>query len=165
MNYLFILLFSLLPAPEMHAFHISKCQIDYNTADKALQITWHIFIDDLEEALRRQGMDKLFLGTEREAANGDAAVEKYLLQRLKLIVNGKSASINFIGKENSEDLAALWCYLEVPGVSAVQNMNISNDILLEVYDDQKNLVSVTVPGKKQGYFIFEKGKTSAGLKY
>ena len=50
----------------LHAFHISKTDMVFQPAEKSMQITMHIFIDDLESALEKQGKSKLFIGSERE---------------------------------------------------------------------------------------------------
>ncbi|HQU58699.1 MAG TPA: hypothetical protein PLU64_05870 [Saprospiraceae bacterium] len=147
-------------ATEYHAFHISKCLIDYNEAEQALQISMHLFLDDLEEALRRQGADKLFLCTPKETSDAEAHLVAYLKQHFRLRVNGKERAFTFIGKETSEDLAAVWCYLEVPGVQSLQELEVANDLLMEAYEDQKNVVSINGPGHKQGMLLLQKGNSS-----
>ena len=149
-----------LPVEELHAFHISKCQIDYNDKEQALQITMHLFIDDLEEALKKQGVDKLFIGTERESKNADKHLFDYIQNCFKLQVNDKAQDYVFIGKEPSEDLQAIWCYLEITGIEKVKSIFVENTIITEIYEDQKNIIHIMMPDKKQGYFILEKGKSS-----
>jgi hypothetical protein len=46
---------------ELHAFHISKTDMIFNAKDKTVQITMHIFIDDLELALEKQGIKGFLL--------------------------------------------------------------------------------------------------------
>lgn len=142
-----------------HEFHVSKCQVEYNETDKAVQVTMHIYIDDLEEALRKQGADKLFLCTERESSNADEHLVAYLKKRFQVEINNSAAEFVFIGKEPSEDLLATWCYLEFTGIDHLQNLTIENDLLMEVFDDQKNIVSIMAPNNQQGYFLFEKGSS------
>lgn len=142
---------------EYHDFHISKCLIDYNEPEQALQMSMHIFLDDLEEALRRQGADKLFLCTPKETADAEQHLTEYLRQHFRLKANGRERAFSFVGKEISEDLAAVWCYLEVAGVSGLKELEVTNDILMEVYSDQKNVVSINGPGRKQGMLLMQKG--------
>ena len=149
---------TVLPADAAHEFHISKCQIDFDEATEALQVTLHIFLDDLEEALKAQGADKMFLCTDKEHEKAEKYLFRYLQQRFKLIVNGEEVSFEFVGKEQSEDLQAVWCYLEVSNVKILNSIEVTNSLLMEIFDDQKNIVHIMAPGGKQGYFLFQKGQ-------
>ena len=66
----------------------------------------------------------------------------------------------FIGKETSEDLQAIWCYLEITNIEAVESIVVENNLLMEMFADQKNIIHIMMPDKKQGYFMLEKGKSS-----
>ena len=149
----------------MHEFHISKCQIDYNLEEKALQMTMHIFIDDLEEALRKEGIDKLFLCSDKEKKQADRHLYQYLQKYFLITVNEEAASYEYVGKEPSEDLLGVWVYLEITDVQDIQQLTVKNRVLLDLFDDQKNITSVTVPPGKQNYFILEKGKSEESISY
>jgi len=148
-----------------HQFHVSKCSIEYSAKDKALQITMQVFIDDLEAALEEQGAKDLFLGTEKESEKADEYIQKYLEQKFNLTINQKEKAATYLGKEISEDLSALWFYLEVPKVKSIKEMTIFNAILMDIYDDQKNIINVKGPNKKTGYFLFVKGNHKETLKF
>jgi len=150
---------------DLHEFHVSKCSVDYDAEDKALQITVHIFIDDLEEALRQQGADELFIATEKEADNVDQYIDKYLQQRFEVFVEDQSVDFEFLGKETSEDLQAIWCYMEITNVETVNSLTITNQILMEVHDDQKNIMNITGPEKKKAYFLFLKGNSTETIHF
>ncbi len=160
-----ILLISTSMAGSKHQFHVSKCLVEYNASEKALQISMNLFIDDLEEALRRRGADKLFICTEREVATAEAEMSRYLQEHFRLKVDGQPIEYNFLGKEVSEDLIAVWCYLEVTELPPPQAMEVTNKLLLEVFDDQKNIVSVFGPGEKKGLLLFQKGKITEKIEF
>ena len=130
-----------------HDFHISKCLIEYSEEQSALQFSLHIFIDDLEEALRLQGADNLFICTEKENEEAEKYIIRYLHQRLQIELDDQMLQYNFIGKEISEDLAAVWCYLEIPKIQSPKKLMVSNSILMEVFDDQKNIVNIVAPNQ------------------
>ena len=161
MTILFSLFFTLLNYGGLveidHEFHVSKCQITYAEKENSLHISLHVFIDDLEEALRQRGKDKLFLCTEKEAEDADQYIAAYLTDRLNIEVNQEEVSFDFIGKEVSEDLAAVWCYLEVTGVSELKSLKVQNKLLLETFEDQKNIISIKGPGGKKGFFLLQNG--------
>ncbi len=169
--YLFLFLvpasrdFSVVETAPEHEFHISKCLIEFNEKEKALQFTLHLFIDDLEEALRQQGADKLFICTDKEVENAEEYIYKYLQQKLAISLEGKQVEYTFIGKEMSEDMVAVWCYLEIENVENIQQLHVKNSILLEAFDDQKNIISIIGPNKKKGYLLFNNTKNEETLKF
>ena len=152
-------------AATAHEFHVSKCQIEYNQEEKAIQVTLHIFLNDLEEALRQKGADKLFICTEKENDKAEAYLVDYLRERFHLEVNKQPAAFIFIGKEPSEDLQATWCYLEFTGIEQLKNLKIENNLLLEAFEDQKNIVSVMASGKQLGYFLFQSGHRTESMSF
>lgn len=150
---------------DFHKYHISKCLIDYNQRENAIQVSQFLFLDDLEAALRAQGADHLFLCSEKETEKAEIYLGRYLAQHLQFEVNDKPKSFVFIGKESSEDLLGVWCYIEVTGVDQLTKFTFKNDLLMEVYDDQKNVINFKGPGNKQASFLFEKGKAVETLTF
>jgi len=148
-----------------HEFHISKCNIDLSEKEQTLQITLHIFIDDLEEALRQLGADKLFICTEKEHEDAEKYILNYLNQSFTLEVNDKEVEYEFLGKEISKDLAATWVYLEVQNVTSLEALKVKYNLLTEIFEDQKNIIQIKGPNKQKGFFLFEKGKTEDSVKF
>jgi len=151
--------------PNLHEFHASKCLIEYRSDEKAIQISLHLFIDDVEEALRRQGADKLFLCSEKESKQAVTYLERYLKQALQLKLDGKERPFRFVGKEASDDWMGMWCYLEVSDVPAFQELSLTNALLTEVFDDQKNIVSIVGPDHKKSALLFHKQKTQQTVSF
>lgn len=148
-----------------HEFHVSKCEIDYNTAESALQITLHIFLDDLELSMQAQGTEKQFLCTEKELQNAEAVYFEYLKRNFQITLdNGEIADYQWIGKEISDDLAAVWTYLEVTNVANLSGLSVENTVLMDVHDDQKNIVQIKGGGAK-GYFLLQRGKEKQSVNF
>lgn len=140
-----------------HDFHVSKCLMNYRPEQQTLQISMHIFLDDLELALSQRGHSKLFLCTQEEAAGADTLVEAYLRDKFQLTLNGQPRDFNFVGKEISDDLAAVWCYMEVTNLTALKSLQLRYSVLMDIYKDQKNLASLERPGAEIGTLLFQKG--------
>ena len=157
--------FSRVEVDSKHEFHISKCLIEYNEKEKALQLTLHLFIDDLEEALRQQGADELFICTDKESEKAEDYIYKYLQNNLAIDLEDQSLTYNFIGKEISEDLVAVWCYLEIENIERFNKIHVKNNILLEVFEDQKNIISVIGPDRKKGYLLFNNAKNEETIEF
>ncbi|MFZ1524138.1 MAG: DUF6702 family protein, partial [Saprospiraceae bacterium] len=50
-----------------HDFHLSRCEINYETTSGDVQIAAHIFLDDLENAIALTGRKGLFIATAKES--------------------------------------------------------------------------------------------------
>ena len=149
-------------AAALHDYHMSNIDIEYNAETQALEIIAKIFIDDLEDGIAASGVEeKLYLCTDREVETGDDQVYAYLQDKMKINVNGADVSFNFIGKETSEDLVAMYCYLEVEQVLSVNEISVSMDLLMEVFEDQVNVIKLKSKSTgKRGFMMLKKGKHS-----
>jgi hypothetical protein len=163
MNLLVVILFSTLmtvsPVIDAHEFHLSKSTINYNTKDQSLQITMNMFIDDLELALQPTAGDTLRICTQKEKADAESSIHKYILEHLKIEINGQLMIPEFLGKEQSDDLAAVWCYLEVKGIPIFSEMLVTNNIMIELYDDQKNMTNIQLDKERVEDILFTSKKT------
>ncbi len=146
MNILFVLflLFSNTSTSisDSHEFHLSNSTINYDTKEKSIQVSMRMFIDDLELALEPVAGDSLQICTRKEDAGAEAYIFSYILEHLILEVEGKALSPVFIGKEPSDDLAAVWCYIEFENVESFSTLSITNTIMVDLYEDQKNMINV-----------------------
>ncbi len=145
---------------EVHDFHVSKCLIEYNPQVRRLQISMHLFLDDLELALQQKGWTDLRLCQADEAAEAENYLKTYILENFRLSVSDSELTYEYLGKEVSDDLQGVWIYLESPPLPALPNLTVTQAVLLEVYDDQKNIVSIFGPGDTHGVLLFEPGKTT-----
>lgn len=139
---------------EAHEFHLSKTTINYDTEERAIQVSTRIFIDDLEFSLKEIGFDSLKICTRKEKENAEQLIQEYLAKHLVIKMNGSDLDFTFLGKEQSDDLAAVWCYLEAHDVSEFTEMSISNTILISQFGDQKNITMVQVDKEKVAHLLF-----------
>ena len=148
------------PIEKRHAFHLSKTDIVFKPTDKTVQITMHIFIDDLEAALVKTGATSLFIGTAKEKIEAKTLIFNYLQSKFTVDINNKKIKYDFIGKEITTDKQAIWIYLEIKNIKNIKTLTVSNSVLIDLHSDQKNIIQVLVPTKKQGYTVLDKAKTS-----
>ncbi|WP_299246657.1 DUF6702 family protein [uncultured Aquimarina sp.] len=146
----------------LHKFYVSVTQIEYNEEQKSLQIISRIFIDDIEEVLKKRYDENIELVSEKQEAKVDQYLSTYLNQKLAITVNGKEVFFSFIGKEYDNDLVL--CYLEIENVTSLQTISVSNQILMDFFDEQQNIVHVK-KGKKRKSLILEKEKDKGMLKF
>ncbi|GAA4277287.1 DUF6702 family protein [Aquimarina mytili] len=145
-----------------HKFYVSVTQVDYNKEEKSLQIISRIFIDDMEDVLRERYDDSITLNSTKEASKIDQHLEKYFNQKLKFIVNNKEVSFTFLGKEYEDDL--IICYLEIENVKSFDAIEISNEILMDLFEEQQNIVHVKKENQRKS-LILEGGRSTGVLKF
>lgn len=148
-----------------HEFHFSKCQIEYQADTQALQISMHLFIDDVELALEKRGYESLFLCTEREHPDANKHLLDYLESSFQLAINDKAVAYQFVGKEITEDLSGMWCYFEIEKLKKLKTLEIRNSILTEIHDDQKNVLQVQGPSGNKAYSLLDKEHKKERLEF
>jgi len=132
-----------------HPFHVSVMTVNHSAEEKSLQITLKIFADDLEEAMNRdsfrdEGQPYIDVLNPKDEYELNTFIERYIEQNLFILVDGEAVSPQYLGKEMEE--MAMWCYLEVPQVSALQRLKVRSSIMTEVFDDQINIVHINYKG-------------------
>ena len=137
----------------IHKFYVSVTNINYSEKTDALQITSRIFIDDLEVLLKERYGIEAKLGTEEETSIADKYIQKYLKAKFVLELNEETVTYNYIGKKYDNDVIIF--YLEVPevGFTGIKSISIKNEVLTDLYEEQKNLVHIKWKGKKKSFVL------------
>lgn len=150
-----------------HDIHLSMAEIRFNEATSSFEVAIKIFIDDLELAIEKEEqVSGLKIGTEKEATNADAFIASYLAKHFTISVNGALLIPDYLGKEVTEDLLAVWCYVEFPQKGpAARSCILSNNILLEVYQDQRNIMDIKMNRSHKDYAILERGRNTWSYTY
>lgn len=130
---------------DLHPYHVSVCDVEYNAAAKSLQITHHIFLDDLEETLVAYGGKPLDIINPESKLERDKLIEAYILENFSVTVNGKLNTLEYLGHEVEGD--GLYAYIEMKGVRKMKSISVSNTMLMSKFDDQVNLVHVNYQDK------------------
>ncbi len=161
----FLCIFFLLVFPGLgmaHPLHVSLCQVDFKKQEKTLEISVKIFADDLLNALSKQNIPDLYLGEKNENPKSDEYILSYLKKNLSFKINDTKADYLFVGKEMEDD--AVWCYAQINNVSELNQIEATDCILTEIYDDQNNIVQVN-NGKKILNLLLDRKKNSGTLDF
>ena len=140
-----------------HEFYLSVTEIEYNNEKQSLQIITRVFIDDFEDVLNERYGADLQLSEEAEEGAVAENISKYLKQKLRLQVNGEELQLNYLGKEYDADQLIL--YIEVENVTPFNNIEVTNSILTDLFDDQKNIVHVKVNDKTKSLLLMRQQET------
>jgi len=150
---LIIIVLSWISINSVHDFHLSKTDIHFKSEEQAIQITVHTFIDDMELALKAYDKKDLKLFQHAEAFTADSLLAVYFNDNLKVKVNNKPVQFEYLGKEASEDIQGVYSYLEILGVSDIKNLEVMNSILIDTYDDQRNIIVVKADGQSVAFHM------------
>jgi hypothetical protein len=137
----------------LHDFHASVTQMQYNPQEKAFEISIRIFTDDLEKALAKEVGKTVDLSSK---AKNDPLLEKYIRAHFTYLNPQRQVKpFNYVGHEVEDD--ANWLYLEMPYDETFQGGVMRQNVLMELFDDQVNMVNVQYKGQKKT-FVFRKNQ-------
>ena len=146
-----VFLILLLGSFTMHDLHMSKTDLHYKTDQESLQILVSIFIDDLELAIKNESGKKYDLLEEGPHQVSDSLIMGYINSHLEISIDDKYIEPVYLGKEQSEDYEAFWCYLEIENLKTFKLLEIKNTILLKEFDDQKNATNFKIDRKSKSF--------------
>jgi hypothetical protein len=126
----------------VHPMHVSVTEIEMNDKEKRLEVMMRVFVDDLEVTLRRNFKQPELDVLEPKGQSLDELMQSYLKPRFQVSLDGKAQVIKYLGHERDHE--AFIFYIEVEKVKKWKSIQVQNSIITEIYDDQSNLVHVTV---------------------
>ncbi len=149
-KWLFISVLSLVlisAKPIDHPFHVSVLEINHNASDKNLEISCKIFTDDFEKILTKNYKTKVDLINAPNKSAMDSLVKKYVQSHLAIKINGKPVIFTYVGFENDKEAA--YSYFEVNNTLSATNIEITNNLMYDQFDDQVNIMHIIVGGKRK----------------
>jgi hypothetical protein len=135
------------PAKAMHPIHVSTTNIEYSAKDGKLQVICTIFTDDFEAALAKQYHAKIDLTKPEMHKAMDALVKAYLIANLQIKTGAMPVNLNYLGYEINREATDV--YLESDKVTAVKKISADASLLHNLFDDQINIVHMTVNGVRK----------------
>ncbi len=130
--------------PKFHPFYVSVTEFNHNTKDKIVEVSCKMFADDLESTLKTQYKTNIDILHPRDVKQVEKYVGDYLQKHLQVKINGKPATFQFIGYESEQE--AVWGYLQINNVSALKKLEITNNVLYEVYTAQVSIMHASAGG-------------------
>lgn len=150
---LWLVLFSLsVSSPAFaHRAHASLTEIVWNKSTQEVEITHRLYAHDLEPRLFK----KVMSGWE-ESPEGIAQVGAYSAAKFTIRVKGKKVPLNYVGAEPDGEF--IYVYFTAPRFKNGTELSVRDAILTDVFDNQVNLVNLTLDGNTQSqYFRFGEG--------
>jgi len=136
----------------MHDYHTSTTKVELNTGSSALSFTSKFVTEDLEKAV----------GVSADNFDAfDKATERYLRQNFVVTINGSQKAFNYARAQISPKATRL--YFEIPNVSNISTIEITNSMLVNEFPEQQNFITFNIDGKRDSFVTkkgAEKGKIS-----
>lgn len=145
--YCYMLMAGPSPAKAVHPLHVSTTDISYNAQDGQMEVILTIFTDDFESAIQKQFRTKTDLSKPDMHKAMDELVKKYAASHLQLKAGNIPVQLNYLGYEINRE--AVNVYLESPKIIAPKKIDAEVSLLQNLYDDQLNIVHMTVAGARK----------------
>lgn len=147
----------------LHPIHVSVTEIEYDEKEQELEIMTRIFVDDLETAIRLQrNKPDLDILNPPPGLTREKIIGEYIGSQLSIRLDNKQQAIRYLGQELEGE--AVICYLIVSNIKRWRSIEIKNGALQELFDDQSNIVHVTV-GENIKSMRLVKDKSSGSLSF
>jgi|SRR5690606_2897700 len=132
-------------------FHASTTKVEYEAS--SLKLTAKFFTADLEKAVGASTNSK---------SDFDNKAKAYTSSRLTVKVNGNPVMLTYVGSQTTDKSTRL--YLKADNVSGINDIEIKNAMLTEVFADQQNLVTFDVNGVRKS-LTAKKGNESGKVSF
>lgn len=141
-----VLFLSAKPAYD-HPLHISVVEVNHNAAEKSLEISYKIFTDDFEKILAKNYRTKTDLINPPDRPAMDSLVKKYIFSHFSISNNGIPVKLSYLGFEHESE--AVYVYVEGLNVASVGKIDLSMNIMYDLFDDQMNIIHIITKGKRE----------------
>lgn len=145
----FLVLVGIVSLQFVHTFHFSETLIEWKPDSGRLQMTMKVFTDDwdlaLGDTLQHRNIEMKVL---------EALYSQYLNEHTTFSANGNKIDWNYLGFERDGDV--YYHYLESAPMAEPQVIDCQFIVLMDLYEDQKNLLNFRKDGKTTSLYFLDK---------
>lgn len=139
-----------------HPIHLSMTEFFQGKEGQPMEMSVTLFMDDFATAINYKAHEKQ---VQQGKLKPETLMERYLKEKLSVQINDKA--VDFALERTESNMNAVTCYFRFrPQVSEVHHIRIESKIFLELFDDQRNMVQIQIPGKKNGMIALDRKTTS-----
>ena len=131
-----------------HKYYVSTSLFNFNDSN-AIEITIRIFKDDLNSLFEKQYSDKLI--SDLNSPIIQSLISSYLENNIGVYFDNIKYQPSFLGSEGKNDL--IICYLEIKKIPVSDSIKIENNILFDLFLDQKNIIHIKKNNEKQSFIL------------
>jgi hypothetical protein len=133
----------------MHPFYVSVIEINHNPKEASVEISVRAFAEDMEKILQKYNTAKIDILNPTDKAFLEGQISTYILQKIKINVNGQPITMKYIGHEIQKE--SVWCFFEVPKVTDVSKLELDCNLLYDFEKNQTNIVHVKSKGTNKSF--------------
>jgi hypothetical protein len=135
-----------------HEYYVSVFQLNYNKANKQVEVSLKVFTDDLEKMLKDRRYGILAVSNETHRTQIDLALEKEVKNGFHFRdKNNKEHELNVLGFEEEEDVT--WVYFTVEKVRSLKEANLEVTWFTEIFPGQKNIIHFKNGGEELSEYL------------
>jgi len=127
-----------------HPIFVSVIEIEHNAAEKTVEISCKIFVDDFEKTLRKKYNTKVDLLDAELKSEMNRIVNDYIQKHFSVTIGGKKVNLQFLGFEIQEE--GVISFFEVKNIAKVENIELVNNLLYEFNAQQMGIIHIMVNG-------------------
>lgn len=128
-----------------HPFYLSVTELKYNSSQGVLQGSVKLFINDIEDALKKINGKTTDLVNPVDTPKTNEILKTYLQKRFLIKVNGVDKTYELLGFEKEQE--AIWLYIELKNCPPPKKLDLENSILYDYIKEQTNIVHVDMNGE------------------
>jgi hypothetical protein len=134
----------------MHPVHVSILNVEFNSANHSMDLSFKVFTNDIDLAIGHNYNVALNFGKPNENPEAISYINKYFAEVFSISINNKDhPRLVFVKKEFNED--AVWLHFTIGLNDRVHEFVIKDVLLMDIFEDQTNLVILSINGKESGY--------------
>lgn len=145
----FVLTLALFHSLYSHPYHVSVSEIKYNSSSNTFQISSKLFIDDIEDALKKIYAQKVDVISPSENTDLPFLLNDYIQKHLIIQVHKTPIGFSYVGHEIEEE--SIWCYFESGNIDVqkIQEIEITNTLLFDFITGQSNMIHCYLDANRQ----------------
>ena len=133
-----------------HKYYVSTSLFNFNDSN-AIEITIRIFKDDLNSLFEKEYSAEYKLSSDLNSPIIQSLISSYLENNIGVYFDKIKYQPIFLGSEDKNDL--IICYLEIEKIPVSDYIKIENNILFDLFLDQKNIIHIKKNNKKQSFIL------------
>src|SRR5271157_2894159 len=131
---------------QTHPVHVTVLNIELNSSSGRMDLTFRVYKDDMELALYHNYQLVTKLDSTKAGWKSVDYLNRYINERVKLKVNNKAID-TLVFEKTLFDGTNLWLYYSLKIQDSVQNIWLKNEMMMDLYFDQSNMVICGSTGK------------------
>jgi len=133
-----------------HPVHVSVSTIDIVPETGEISVTIKLFADDFSSIINQKYNTKLKLPEQVDPGQDIYFINRYIDSSFVLMINGKEiAGLQYL--RNQMDEGSVWLFYRQESGKRIESVSLTNSLMCDMYQDQTNLVIITVKEQQNGY--------------